>query len=171
MSTEWSVSECPDRLSEEVALTARYQVLNPQSSCVEGPFLMMLSASWWRNSKWFILGHCLKIKGAEVTSTELSETTILQAEASRRWNANQRGNFRAHQRYSEDADGGPLCLTLQDQFYPLLGSVPNVPLEMQVSSTLSCAVRVSWIQARVKRFKPHKPDSPAMRMTGSDMHR
>lgn len=71
-------------LSEEVTVTAGYQALNTQSGCAEGPFLMMLYASLRWNSKRLILGHCLKIKGAEGTSSELSETAIIQAEASRR---------------------------------------------------------------------------------------
>lgn len=158
-------------LSEEVTVTAGYQALNTQSGCAEGPFLMMLYASLRWNSKRLILGHCLKIKGAEGTSSELSETAIIQAEASRRWNRNQRGNFRARQCHLEDVDGGPLCLTLQDRFSLLLGSLPNVPLEMQLSSTLSCVVRVSWIHPQVKRFKPKKRDPPTVGMTGSGVHK
>ena len=38
------------------------------------------------NSKWLILGHCLKIKEAEGASGELSGTASIQAEASRRQN-------------------------------------------------------------------------------------
>lgn len=55
-----------------------------QGGYAEGPFLMMLYASLRWNSKWLILGHCLKIKGAEGTSSKLSETVIIRAEASRR---------------------------------------------------------------------------------------
>lgn len=60
---------------------------NAQSWYMKEPFLMMPHASLRRNSKWLLLGHCLKIKEAEGTSGELSGTASIQAQASRRQNA------------------------------------------------------------------------------------
>lgn len=61
----------------------------------------------------------------------------------------------------EDVDGKRLCFASQDPFSFLPGSVSKVPLEMHLSSSLSCGVRVY----------ASKPNPPLALRTGSGMGR
>lgn len=67
----------------------------------------------------------------------------------------------------EDVDGKRLCFASQDPFSFLSGSVSKVPLEMHLSSSLSCGVRVSG----APRVYASKPNPPLAIRTGSGMGR